>query len=446
MAELKIGSSIKIEYGESAKIISELGRGAQGIVYLVEYKGKKYALKWYFIEKIREPKAFRSNIRHNIEDKSPSDKFLWPLYLTEGKQAGSFGYLMNLIPSNYVGLTDILNTYKYVKDKHDSKKITKVPVKFNSLESVVNAAINIVIAFRELHRVGKSYQDLNDGGFYIDTETGDLLVCDCDNIAPEGENFGIAGMPGYMAPEIVRGLAKPDVQTDKYSLAVVLFKLLFRGDPLEGAKVLKSVCLHEAADLKHYGKEAVFVYDPNDKSNRPVMGVHDNVINLWRVYPDYIKDAFIKSFTAGIENPNNRIIENEWQKLFVRLRSNIIPCDCGRVRFSNAYGYKDGVYVCPNCSSKFLSIQFNNASIPAFSGQKLYKCFTEKTNNDFNTVTAVIVENKNHKGVMGIKNNTGDTWTCTLPNGDVKKLEAGKARAIGRGMTIDFGKGVIAKL
>ena len=445
MAELKIGSSVKIEYGDNAKIVSELGRGAQGVVYLVEYKGEKYALKWYFYDKLREPNAFRSNIRTNIDDKSPSDNFLWPLYLTEGIQHGSFGYLMDLKPSNYVGLTDILNTYKIEKIS-GTNQIKKVDVRFTDLEAVVNAAINIVIAFRELHRAGKSYQDLNDGGFYIDIETGDLLVCDCDNIAQEGDNFGIAGMPGYMAPEIVRGVAKPDVQTDKYSLAVVLFKLLFRHDPLEGSKVLKSVCLHEGADLKHYGKEAVFIYDPNNKANRPVPGVHDNVINLWKVYPEYIKDAFIRSFTTGIQNPNNRIIENEWQKLFVYLRSDIIPCECGRIRFSNAYSYKDNMYICPACSNKFLSMRFANASIPIFAGQKLYKCFTSKGSDDFNTVTAIIVENKKHKGVMGIKNNTDDVWKCTLPSGEVKELEPGKARALGRGMTIDFGKGIIAKL
>ena len=444
MAELKIGSSVKIEYGESAKILSELGRGAQGVVYLVEYKGKKYALKWYFYDKLREPNAFRSNIRNNIDDKSPSSNFLWPMYLTEGNQHGSFGYLMNLIPSNYVGLTDILNTYKIEKIS-GTNQVKKVDVRFTDLEAVVNAAINIVIAFRELHRAGKSYQDLNDGGFYIDIKTGDLLVCDCDNIAQEGDNFGIAGMPGYMAPEIVKGIAKPDVQTDKYSLAVVLFKLLFRHDPLEGAKVLKSVCLHEGAVLKHYGKEPVFIYDPNNNSNRPVKGVHDNVINLWRVYPDYIRDAFIRSFTTGIKNPDNRIIENEWQKLFVRLRSSIIPCECGRTRFANTYRYQDDIYECPACSSKFLALKFNDATIPMFAGQRLYKCFTAKGSVDFNTITATIVENKSHKGVMGIKNNTSDVWKCLLPNGEVKELEPGKARAIGRGMTIDFGQGVRAR-
>ena len=47
---------------------------------------------------------------------------------------------------------------------------------------------------------------------------------------------------------------------------------------------------------------------------------------------------------------------------------------------------------------------------------------------------------------MGIKNNTQDTWKCTLPNGEIKEVEPGKTRALGKGMTIDFGKGIIAKL
>ena len=52
MSELKVGTSIKIEYGGSAKILKEIGRGGQGIVYLVEYNGVNYALKWYFYNKI----------------------------------------------------------------------------------------------------------------------------------------------------------------------------------------------------------------------------------------------------------------------------------------------------------------------------------------------------------------------------------------------------------
>ena len=48
MIELKIGESVSLTNGAQAKIIKELGRGGQGIVYLVEVNGQNMALKWYF--------------------------------------------------------------------------------------------------------------------------------------------------------------------------------------------------------------------------------------------------------------------------------------------------------------------------------------------------------------------------------------------------------------
>ena len=47
MSELKIGTTIKLSNGETATIKEELGRGGQGIVYLVKVSGQNMALKWY---------------------------------------------------------------------------------------------------------------------------------------------------------------------------------------------------------------------------------------------------------------------------------------------------------------------------------------------------------------------------------------------------------------
>lgn len=284
MVELKIGQEVEMEFGGRAKVLKVIGSGGQGIVYLVEFNSQKWALKWYDVDKIKRPKEFRQNIKNNIQDGAPSNKFLWPKYLTKENADGTFGYIMELKPESFDSFVDILNTYKLVIDPLTGRA-TKQAVRFQSLYAMVTAVINIANTFRQLHRAGKSYQDLNDGGFFINVNTGAVLVCDCDNIAPEGSNFGIGGKPGYMAPEVVRGIAKPDVQTDKYSLAVVLFKLLFRGDPMEGEKVVKDVCLTESSELRHYGQDAVFVYDPDNATNRPVRGIHDNVIKFWRIYP-----------------------------------------------------------------------------------------------------------------------------------------------------------------
>ncbi len=441
MTELKIGNYVEMEFGGKAKVLKILGSGGQGIVYLVELNGTKWALKWYDIDKIKHPKEFRKNIHDNIADGAPSNRFLWPKYLTKELPDGSFGYIMELKPDSFDSFVDILNTYKLIIDPFTGLA-SKKPVRFSNLYAMVTAVINIVNAFRQLHRDGKSYQDLNDGGFFINVNTGAVLVCDCDNIAPEGSNFGIGGKPGYMAPEIVRGIAKPDVQTDKYSLAVVLFRLLFRGDPMEGEKVVRDVCLTESSELKHYGQNALFVYDPDDASNRPVIGIHDNVIKFWRLYPDYIKEAFIRSFTVGLNDPNKRIIENEWQKLFIRLRAEIIRCDCGRTNFTTMFEKHDEfTYRCPKCGMMFPTMSFSNMDfrIPLYMGRRFFECEIDSECNEFLNVAGEIIENKLNPDVLGIKNCSEKIWKVKMPDNNFYVIAPGKGFPIWNNLEIDFG-------
>ncbi|MDD6346135.1 MAG: serine/threonine-protein kinase [Oscillospiraceae bacterium] len=439
MTELKTGQLVEVEYGGFAKILNVIGSGGQGTVYLVDFNGNKMALKWYDIHKIKRLREFRRNIKKNINDGSPSDKFLWPKYLTKSLPDGQFGYLMELKPECFDSLVDILATRKVYTDPVTGR-ISQVPVRFKNLYSMVTSLINISNAFRQLHRAGKSYQDLNDGGFFINVNNGDVLVCDCDNIAPDGKNFGIGGKPGYIAPEITRGIARPNVQTDKYSLAVVFFKLLFRGEPMEGKKVINNLCLPQ---------NAPFVYDPDDSSNRPVKGIHDNVINFWKLYPDYIRNAFILSFTKGVKNPNSRIIENEWQKLFIRLRSEIITCRCGKSDFASMYQkLNEKVYRCPQCGTTFTSLKISSCPyrIPLYIGSKLYKCEIYPDSDDFTEITGEIIENSITPGLLGIKNCSGKTWIAKMPDNIFYHIPSGKGFPIWEGLEINFGKNIKASI
>ena len=63
MIELKNGESVSLTNGSQAKVVKELGRGGQGIVYLVEVGGQKMALKWYFNNM---GNWFYSNLEENI--------------------------------------------------------------------------------------------------------------------------------------------------------------------------------------------------------------------------------------------------------------------------------------------------------------------------------------------------------------------------------------------
>ena len=208
---------------------------------------------------------------------------------------------------------------------------------FTSITAMTNAALHITAGFRELHLKGYTYQDLHDGNFFINPKNGDVLICDNDNVSEYGRDSGIQGKARYMAPEIVAKNAKPNKYTDRFSLSVVLFLLLIKNHPLEG-KAACPVCMDTKHERSIYGENPVFIFDPTDKSNIPVQGLHKGAIANWPLLPAYLQKEFIKAFSKDVlKNPANRIIEQEWLRIFIRMRSEIFKCSCGEVYFAVLY-------------------------------------------------------------------------------------------------------------
>lgn len=438
---INISDEIKLTNGCSAKILSKIGEGGQGVVYKVSINNKEYALKWYTEESIINNDKFYENLSKNINKGTPSDKFLWPLYLTE-KYDGSFGYVMNLRPEGYNEFSEFLVAKN---------------VFFSSFRAIVNAAINISKAFVDLHRKGYAYQDLNDGNFFINKDTGDVLICDNDNVAPNGENLGVKGKARYMAPEIVRNITRPNNHSDRYSLSVILFELLFFSHPLEGERVLKCPCLTEEKELLFYGKEPIFVYDPNNNQNRPVSGVHNNAITYWNFYPQFIKDKFIKAFSQNsiqVKEKSDsykqyRILDSDWYKTFVSLKQFLIKCSCSEEVFVDLI--EDKKCLNKKCSKKFpcvngMSFQNDKYIVPLLTGVQLKKCMTSSISDDIEEVTGEIVSHPTKTGVIGLKNLDIKSWRYKLDTGEEKVLDSGKSVTLGRIVEFYFDNNTSAKV
>jgi len=254
MKEFKPSDKIELKIGGSLTIKKKLSEGGQGVVYLAELNGKEYALKWYTYPCKKE---FYDNLDNNIKNGAPANSFLWPQFLTVWKEQ-RFGYLMAVRPAEY----------------KDFSQFLLAKVRFASLSAMISAAMQITNAFRELHRKGYSYQDLNDGNFFIHPQTGDVLICDNDDVAPYGKNLGIAGKCRYMAPEVVLRKKMPNSDSDRFSLAVVLFMLFFNNHPLEGKLIAGVPCLTDEMERRFYGSTPVFIFDPANDINRPAMGIY----------------------------------------------------------------------------------------------------------------------------------------------------------------------------
>lgn len=429
MEYFKKNDKVPLRIGGFVTIVDKLGEGGQGVVYKVSMNGKDYALKWYKEKKCRT-QSFYDNIENNIIKGAPSNSFLWPIVVTEWRD-GSFGYIMDMRPNLYKNFSDFL----------------LARAKFTSLSALLNAVLQITYAFRELHRKGYSYQDLNDGNFFINPQTGDVLICDNDNVAPYGINLGIGGKSRYMAPEVVVGKIKPNDDTDRFSLSVILFLLLFGNHPLEGKFIASIPCLTEEFEKRFYGEEAVFIFDPNNDKNRPVTGIHTNAIKRWPAYPQFIRDEFIFAFSQEcLKNPHNRKPENEWQKVFVKLRDKTVKCSCGAETFIDENIPES---ICNNCKKKLpkpLFLQTGKYNVALYPEQKIYACHTQAGSDDFKNITGEVIKNKNNSNLWGVRNLSDSSWILTLPDGNIKEIKKNEVVPIFKEVNINFqggNKGII---
>ncbi len=430
MKEFQKGQRIRTVSGGELEVIQKLGEGGQGIVYKVSYNGKQLALKWYFGNKLHNADAFYRNIQNNIRQGAPTKAFLWPLEITEYYE-GSFGYLMELRPSEY----------------KDFSLFLLAKVHFSGIEAIINTALCITNGFRELHNRGYSYQDLNDGNFFVNPKTGDVLICDNDNVAPYGENLGIAGKCRYMAPEVVMGKKRPDSHTDRFSLAVVLYMLLFLNHPLEGRRTM-CPCLTEELERKYYGSEPVFVWDPSN-ANPPVRGVHTNEIKLWPLYPEFVRNTFIKAFSHEAmvgRDTTHRVIEKEWQQVFTSLRDITVKCSCGGETFIDP---STGTSRCINCGKDLerpLILKVKKYRVAMAAGKKIYACHAQYDSDDFRQVRGEVVASRTNPALLGLRNDSDSTWEAILPNGTSKSYTKGQVIKLGKGIKINFGNNNVAEL
>lgn len=401
---LENGFEIKTMLNGTVKVLSFIGEGGQGEVYLVDYRGEKKALKWYKKSSLLKPSAFYENIKRNVMSSAPSPEFLWPQDITEWYD-GSFGYVMDLRPDGYYEITEYI----------------LCNVRFKSYKAIIDAALSIVQAFRILHNAGFSYQDLNDGNFFINPQNGKVLICDNDNVAPDGVEAGIMGKPRYMAPEIVLKKSKPNSLTDRFSMALIIYRLFCLDHPLEGKRYLVP-CLTDSINQKIYGSEPIFMMDPDDDRNRPHPVLHRNSISVWQCLPDYVQKIFLTAFSKkSFEKPSARPKEIDWLKVLTRFRSEIVSCQCGNEIFTQQ-GEPCKCESCGRMANVRFKLQLAEYSIPAIRDSRIYRCQLGVCNEEDALKAVAQVVEKKETGDLGVRNKSDSRWDAITTKGTSRKV------------------------
>ncbi|MBR6707556.1 MAG: protein kinase [Clostridia bacterium] len=414
------------ESGNRYRVLSMIGAGGQGEVYKAELNGRLYALKWYYPETATQTQW--RILEALIAKGAPDATFLWPLEGIRGKTGGSYGYIMPLRPERFKGVVQMM--------KRQAEP---------SFATLCRAAYNLTKGYERLHKEGWSYRDISFGNVMFDPDNGDIMICDNDNASPNDrkEDIAVYGTPRFMAPEIVTGKAMPSRNTDIYSLSVLLFYMFMLGHPLDGELEAKVHCMDPRAMYRLYGTNPVFVFDPADKSNRPVKGLHDNVLIYWDIYPQVIRDLFTRAFTEGLTQPNRRVTESEWMDAFANLMTGIIPCpSCGAEVFFDENKTAMGVpHVCWKCGR---SLQYPVSLVSGKTRVLLNRDATIRSHNiredyDMDTVVGHVVRNPANPQLWGIENDSDANWTYIRADGRQVPVAPGRRVGIVRGARIDFG-------
>jgi serine/threonine protein kinase len=415
-----------------------LGGGGQGEVYRARLGGKPVALKWYFLQTATPEQRVALEIL--VKKGPPNDKFLWPIDTASAPAVSGFGYVMPLRETRYKSLFDLM------KGRIDP-----------SFGALVTAGVQLADSFLQLHAKGLCYRDISFGNVFFDPNTGDVLICDNDNVTIDGSSpGGVLGTPDFMAPEIVRGEGRPNSHTDLFSLAVLLFYMFHVQHPLFGKRLLNIRCLDLPARTKLCGLEPIFIFDPNDRSNEAVSRSVDpmgeagaNALKYWKIYPQFVRNLFTKAFTDGIRDAQNgRVRESEWRAAMVRLRDSILYCPhCGAENFYdadslNAPGAKPAP--CWSCMKEIIlpyRIRIGRNVVMLNHDSKLFLHHVDDQKMyDFSKPVAEVTRHPAKPSIWGLKNVSTEKWVGVATDGSVKDVEPGRAVPLVIGLKINFGR------
>ncbi len=427
---LRPGQVVQTEISSTlCKIQSFLGSGGQGEVYQAEMNGQRVALKWYFPRSATS--AQYKILRSLINLGPPNNNFLWPMELSTAADVQNFGYIMALREERFKSIISLMKR--------------RISPSFYTLATV---GFQLSDSYLQLHSRGLCYRDISYNNIHFDPATAEIRIGDNDNISVDNQRLGgILGTPRFMAPELVRGEAVPSIQTDLFSLAVLLFYIFMIHHPLEGRKELAIRCFDLPAMTKLYGLEPVFIFDPEDRSNEPVPGEQDNPLSFWPIYPSFLHQLFIRAFTEGIRDPlNGRVREGEWRAAMIRLRDAIVICaHCGTENFYEAplhttAGEQPGY--CWSCRKQIIlppQIIIGRNSIVLNRDTHLFPHHIDSQRvYDFSEPVAEVTRHPSSPQLWGLKNLSTETWLAITDDQTQVEVMPGRSLTLKAGTTIHF--------
>lgn len=299
-----------------------------------------------------------------------------------------------------------------------------------SIYSRIMAAINIAESLSILKDyIGKCIQSIRPEEIYINTESGEVYIwiekwlCNYSE-KPNAEEFGFS-------PEWYESEEKEFTETDfRFFTAYVFFRLLCNDEPFDGSETLVEFpLLTKEAIRSIQGGRHGFALVPGKNNVSEYIG--QGLLKRWRALPLFIRNEFEKSFTLGIDSPQERTEISTWLKTMRKMRDCLVFVN-GQVRFCD-----------PNVNNKVLFMVIDDYKIPVWPKKAVYWYHTDAPSAETNNGVIAGVTSKD--GSYYLKNLSGSEWTVTL-NKTSSWIHPEQEIEIVEGMTIQLENGKLIKI
>lgn len=354
MEELE-GRILKSINGRKYCLSKIIGQGAQGIIYSTV--DDEYVVKLYKKESDLKDKKKLKKLTWLLKTDYP-DQFIKPLDIIESPYVG---YVMKKV-KGHISLNKVLIPNRDMSFSEWYNNST------GGLYKRLLLGQKIAIQFANLHKKNLAYCDLSGNNILVNENTDVNSVCmiDIDNIyIPGADAVNVLGTSRYMAPEILTKQFDPDIFTDSYSLAVILFELLKTGHPYIGDFIEDGT---PEQMTEAYKGLYPYVDDPLNDLNRSSQMLPSDV-----VFTTTLKELFQKTFIDGKENRISRIRAQEYALAFQRASNLVVKCsDCGNWHYAKPDD--NHKYICPWCDAPYkkpLRIAFYEKYNCRINGQKI---------------------------------------------------------------------------
>jgi len=293
LQEEPCGKQVRTSDGNTLQIHSLFDAGGQAALY-TEQTGN-YLVKLY-------------NPDTQAKKQKLIDKFT---LLKQQPLPDSFIKVIDVVTDPYVGFVmEKLEGFSSLAEFMENHTDTRY-----DLRKRLVRAFSVAKSFRQLHEHSLAYCDISPRNilFKDSSHSTTIRIIDIDNIYVPGLSRPVVGgSPYHRAPELLAG-ASPDIFTDHFALAIIIFEMLCMRHPYvsKAAEKLSPEEEQNAADKALYG------YIEEDESG---------ALPIADVFTPKLRALARRCFVDGYTNPMARPTAAEWEIALIEASNQVVQC------------------------------------------------------------------------------------------------------------------------